>query len=103
MTKTAREADLLQALKHIAALKGYQPIDTARAIAQGAIDLAEEQAREDAAERVRRHAPDLLAALKTIAATSSVNLSGEWEAGLRGMIRSMADCARSAIDLAEGT
>jgi hypothetical protein len=40
----------------------------------------------------------LTAALTLIAGFGSVNLAGEWEHGLRDIIRSMTDCARNAIE-----
>jgi hypothetical protein len=37
------------------------------------------------------------AALEAVAGFGDVNLQGEWEAGLRDIIRSMTDCARNAL------
>lgn len=37
-------------------------------------------------------------ALELIAAFGQENLAGEWEHGLRDIIRSMTDCARKALD-----
>ena len=43
------------------------------------------------------------AALKTISGFGSVNLAGEWEHGLRDIIRSITDCARMALSDGEQT
>lgn len=40
-------------------------------------------------------------ALGAIAGFGSADLSGEWPAGLRDIIRSMVDCARSALEQRE--
>lgn len=37
-------------------------------------------------------------ALRSIAALGSIDMAGEYEAGLRGIIRSMTDCARNALE-----
>jgi hypothetical protein len=37
-------------------------------------------------------------ALERIKGFGDVNLSGEWEHGLRDIIRSMTDCARTALE-----
>lgn len=39
-----------------------------------------------------------VAALESIAGFGSVNMAGEWEGGLRDIIRSMTDCARGALE-----
>jgi hypothetical protein len=45
---------------------------------------------------------DLLETLETIAGFGTVDLSAEWEGGLRDIIRSCVDAARAAIAKAEG-
>lgn len=40
----------------------------------------------------------MAAALKSIADWRAVNLSGEYEHGLRDVIRSVTDCAAAALD-----
>jgi hypothetical protein len=42
---------------------------------------------------------DLLAALESIALWRSVNIAGEYEHGLRDLIRSMTDCAAAALEV----
>lgn len=41
--------------------------------------------------------------LETIAGFGSINLNGEWEHGLRDIIRSMTDCARDALSTSNQT
>lgn len=46
--------------------------------------------------------PKLREALENIARLGSVDLSGEYEPGLRGIIRSMTDCAKTAVTRSQG-
>ena len=46
---------------------------------------------------VRKENERLRKALECIAGFGQVNLSAEWEHGLRDIIRSMTDCAREAL------
>jgi hypothetical protein len=53
--------------------------------------------------KLRAEIERLLEALEAIAGFGTVNLAGEYEHGLRDIIRSMTDCARRALNTTQGT
>jgi hypothetical protein len=70
--------DIVERLR-LSVTKGHEPTD------EDAVAAATE------IERLR-------AALTAISGFGDVNLAGEYEHGLRGIIRSMTDCAKRAIE-----
>ena len=60
-----------------------------------------EEERAEAWEYWHQRATKFETALHAIAGFGSVNLAGEWENGLRDIIRSMTDCAKAALKTAE--
>lgn len=54
-------------------------------------------------QAVQAKCEEFRTALESIAGFGSVNLSNEWEGGLRDIIRSMIDCAKTALLDDKGT